>query len=249
MQSKLDRSCRGGYESCGFPTDNAACGNAATGESMPNGWRFLSVLALAGLAQTGCVERRFVIVTDPPGAVVERNGQLLGATPADDHFIYYGKYQFKIVKPGYETLQVVQNIPTPWYEIPGIDFFSENIWPFTIVDRREFHYQLLPLLQPQTNDLLREADNLRNRGKTIGLPPGAMVPAPLQPGSAVQVPGATPVPPPTLQPPPGTGPARVVQPAPQPSTTPPPVTSQPPPPTLQPPVAGGSPRVVQPAQP
>jgi PEGA domain len=212
------------------------------GESMRNAWLFLNVLALVALAQAGCVERRYVIVTDPPGAVVERNGELLGATPADDHFIYYGKYQFKIVKPGYETLQVKQDIPAPWYEFIGVDFLSENIWPFNIVDRREFHYQLVPLMQPQTNDLLREADNLRNRGKSIPPPPGTILAAPVQPGAVVQVPGVTPVPPPTLQPPLGSGPSRVVQPAPGPSMTPPPPGIQAPPPTLQPPT-----RVVQPA--
>jgi hypothetical protein len=209
-------------------------------------WLLLSVLALAALAPTGCVERRYVIVTDPPGAVVERNGQLLGATPADDHFVYYGKYLFKIVKPGYETLQVVQNIPSPWYEWPGVDFFSENVWPFYIIDRREFHYQLVPLMQPQTNDLLRQAENLRNRGRSVQPPPGADVPPPLPrpipPGAGPAQPlGPGQVPPPTLQPPVGVtplpaGPSTV----PQPAVTQAPAVTQPPPPSLQPP-AGRAP--------
>ena len=69
-------------------------------------------------ALLGCVDRRYVVTTDPPGAVVYRNGQYLGATPVDDHFIYYGKYHFTIVKEGYETLQIDQEIKTPWYEFP-----------------------------------------------------------------------------------------------------------------------------------
>jgi hypothetical protein len=207
-------------------------------------WLILSVLALTAFAQTGCVERRYVIVTDPPGAVVERNGQLLGATPVDDHFVYYGKYQFKIVKPGYETLQVVQDIPPPWYEYLGIDFFSENIWPFMIIDRREFHYQLPPVMQPQINDLLREADNLRNRGKSIQPPPGSAAavagPPPVVPAQPSIV---TPPSGPTLQPPVGAGPPRAGQPpmgtSPQPVVTPQPAgppaaATQPATPTLQP---------------
>jgi hypothetical protein len=207
-------------------------------------WLILSILALTALAQTGCVERRYVIVTDPPGAVVERNGQLLGATPVDDHFVYYGKYQFKIVKPGYETLQVVQDIPPPWYEYLGIDFLSENIWPFTIIDRREFHYQLPPVMQPQINDMLREAENLRNRGKSIQPPPGsAAAVGAVQPAVVpAQPPVAPPPSAPTLQPPVGAGPPRAGQPppgagpqqvvTPTPAGAPAAVTQ--PPPTLQP---------------
>lgn len=213
---------------------------------MRNAWLILSVLALAALAQTGCVERRYVIVTDPPGAVVERDGQLLGAAPVDDHFVYYGKYRFKIVKPGYETLQVVQSIPAPWYEWPGIDFFSENVWPFHIVDRQEFRYQLVPLMQPQTNDLLRQADNLRNRGKSVQPPPGA-APAPpvaIQPGAVPVQPGPIQPPPPTLQPPVGVG-AAARQPSP--GTTAQPAVTQPSPPTLQPSTGAGPARVGQPS--
>lgn len=139
---------------------------------MRSAWLFLGVALAAGL-QAGCVERRFVIHTDPPGAFVEVNGRPLSATPADDHFVYYGKYKFKIVKPGYETLQVEQDIPSPWYEYPPLDFIAETIWPFHILDRREFRYEMVLAQQPQTNDLLRSADNLRNRGLSVQAPAGA----------------------------------------------------------------------------
>src|SRR5439155_8012621 len=72
----------------------------------------LTVGACAGLL-AGCVERRFVITSDPPGAVVLRDHQPIGATPADDHFVYYGKYHFTLIKEGFETLQVDQDVPTP----------------------------------------------------------------------------------------------------------------------------------------
>src|SRR5262249_32019669 len=96
----------------------------------------------------GCVERRFVINSDPQGAVVFQNGQPLGAAPADNHFVYYGKYRFTLVKDGYETLVVDQDVPAPWYEYPGLDFISENLVPFTIRDRREFSYHLEPARIP-----------------------------------------------------------------------------------------------------
>src|SRR5258707_9893880 len=118
-------------------------------------------LALAAAFLVGCVDRRYVITTDPPGAVVYRNDQYLGAAPVDDHFIYYGKYHFTIVKEGYETLQVDQEIKAPWYEIPGIDFITETIVPYNIIDRREFQYKLEPRKLPDQNQFLQQAAALR----------------------------------------------------------------------------------------
>src|SRR5437879_5241266 len=94
------------------------------------GW-FLGI-AIGALATTGCVDRRYVVYTDPPGAIVLRNNQPLGASPADDHFTYYGTYHFTIIKEGYETLQVDQHIPPPWYEYFPLEFVSEYLVPWPI---------------------------------------------------------------------------------------------------------------------
>lgn len=137
--------------------------------------QYCLLIGFLGLG-TGCVERRYVITSDPPGAIVYRNGQYLGATPVDDHFTYYGKYHFMIVKPGFETLQVDQEIPTPWYQWVPIDFVSENLVPWKVTDRREFHYQLQPRKVVNTNELLNQAQNLRNRGWSLG--PGTVAQKP-----------------------------------------------------------------------
>jgi hypothetical protein len=157
-----------------------------------------SVAMLAG-ALTGCVERRYVVYTDPPGALVLRNGVPLGASPVDDHYVYYGKYHFTIIKEGYETLQVDQEITTPWYEYFPLDFVSENLVPCQIIDRREFRFKLEPKRVVNTNELLNEAQNLRNRGISLGAgsavvpaagtaPPGASSPAPAPQGPAAPPP-------------------------------------------------------------
>lgn len=135
-------------------------------------------VAVFAAALTGCVERRYVITSDPPGAVVTRNGQPLGATPVDDHFVYYGKYNFTLIAEGHETLHVEQDITTPWYEVFPLDFFSENLIPWPITDVRRFHYRLEPRRQVQTDQLLNEANALRNRGRSVETP----VPLPPQPG-------------------------------------------------------------------
>src|SRR5262245_6369848 len=98
-------------------------------------------------AMGGCVERRMTIISDPPGAQVYVNNQPIGASPAylpSLRFLYYGNYDIFLVKEGYDPLLVKQAVDPPWYEWPGIDFFSENLTPWHIKDARVFTYQLHP---------------------------------------------------------------------------------------------------------
>jgi hypothetical protein len=145
-----------------------------------NAW-LLGVALAAGLS-AGCVERRFVVTSDPPGALVLRNHEPIGAAPADDHFVYYGRYHFTLIKDGYETLQVDQVVASPWYEYFPLDFISENLVPFQIEDVRRFHYTLTPLQGVRTDELLNRGQMLRNQGLAISPPPPpAGPPAPLVP--------------------------------------------------------------------
>ncbi len=155
----------------------------------------LGVLLAAGLL-AGCVERKYVITSDPPGAIVYRNGQYLGATPVDDHFVYYGHYHFTLVKEGYETLHVDQPIDTPWYEWLGIDFVSENLWPFNVKDVRRFDYQMQPLQLPHTDEVLERARQLRERGQGLGPLPGTEPPPQRRRAPLPQQPQTPPAPPP-----------------------------------------------------
>ncbi len=131
-------------------------------------WFVGAALAVAPLS--GCVERRYVVTSDPPGAVVLRNYQHIGPTPADDHFTYYGNYHFTLIHDGYATLQVDQEIRAPWFEYFPLDFFAENLVPWRIEDVRRFHYKLEPIRTPNPDEVINEAQNLRNRGKAIGAP-------------------------------------------------------------------------------
>ena len=125
----------------------------------------LGACIVLGLA--GCVERRFLIESDPPGAFVYQDGQFLGATPVDVSFLYYGKYDFMLVKDGFETSKVSTTVTPPWFERAGVDFFSENLWPFHIQDVRPVLYQLQPMSQTNTIELMNQARELRERGKAV----------------------------------------------------------------------------------
>src|SRR5690349_18405387 len=82
----------------------------------------------------GCVTRRMIVTTDPPGALVYQNGQPLGPSPIDVPFVYYGKYRFQLVKDGYETTTVEADAVPPWYEWPGVDFVTENFCLYNFHD-------------------------------------------------------------------------------------------------------------------
>jgi len=130
---------------------------------------WMLIALCAGLC--GCVERRFVITSDPPGAMVyDERGLPLGPTPVDKTWLYNGKYRFTLVKDGMETLVAEEEVPARWYEIPPIDFFTENLIPYPYRDIRRFHYQLQPMAIVPEATLLEQGKALRSRGQTIGLP-------------------------------------------------------------------------------
>jgi hypothetical protein len=154
----------------------------------------MALLLAAGLT-AGCVERRFVINSDPPGALVYHNGIYLGATPVDGYLTYYGKQQFRLIKEGYETLDVVQKYPPPWYELPGIDFATENINPFKVRDVRCFHYTMQPLQTIRPDDVRGRAEQLRARGQMLGVPPSPRPILVTPPTPPPDLPPPTPLPP------------------------------------------------------
>lgn len=192
-----------------------------------------STILLMGMLAAGCVERRFVVHSDPPGALVYHNGIYLGPAPVDGYITYYGKQHFRLIKEGYDTRDIVQPYMPPWYEIPGVDFFSENIWPFKLRDVRSFCYTLQPMQTVRPDDVRQQAEELRARGQTIGVP---RPPRPLLPET--MLPAPSPMPPPSG--------AILGAPAPAvPDPAPPPPSTQPIPPPAAPtgaPVAGATPQ-------
>jgi hypothetical protein len=126
-------------------------------------------VAVAGLS-TGCVERRFRVESNPPGAYVSVNNIPYGPTPVDVPFLFYGDYDVQLQKDGYQTLRVKQPVKPPWYEYPLVDFFSENFWPMKITDERPLCYDLEPVLVPNLELLKAEGEGLRRRAADLPKP-------------------------------------------------------------------------------
>jgi len=109
----------------------------------------------------GCVRRRLMVRSNPPGAIVYVDNQPIGTTPCATDFVYYGTREIRLVKPGFETLTVSQPIPAPWYEIPPLDFVSENLMPHKIQDYRTVSFNMAPQVIVPTEQLLSRAEQLR----------------------------------------------------------------------------------------
>jgi hypothetical protein len=159
---------------------------------MRPGWRWIS--GLVGLALgsglSGCVERSYLITTEPAGAVVYENDHPIGAAPKDRPFTYYGKYRFTLVADSGQTAVVDEYIKPPFYEYPLLDFISENVLPFTIRDKRHFHYVLPPMPIVPPDQVRAAGEALRRKGQDIGVPlPPTVPPAPAP--AAVPLPAGT----------------------------------------------------------
>ena len=127
--------------------------------------RYLLLLLLLVSVSCGCVRRRLTVRSNPPGALVYIDDQEIGRTPVSTPFTYYGTRKFRLMKDGYETITVNQRFPAPWYEIPPLDFLTENLWVREIRDERLVEFELVPQSTVSMNDVLSQADKLRSAAR------------------------------------------------------------------------------------
>ncbi len=115
------------------------------------------------VCNVGCVRRRMMVRTDPPGATVSVDNQLIGTTPAASSFVYYGTREFRVEKDGYRTETLRRRFNPPWYQWPGLDFVTETLWPGEIRDDRIIDVTLVPETMEPTEAVLDRADGLRSQ--------------------------------------------------------------------------------------
>lgn len=128
----------------------------------PRARRCMAFAFLGGaILATGCVERRYTIRTNPPGAMVSVAGEPIGTTPVSRSYTYYGDRDIQIVADGYQTARFIQPIKAPWWDNVFTEFFTENLLPFQFRDEREFTYNLTPQVNPPQGDVLNRANALR----------------------------------------------------------------------------------------
>ncbi len=88
------------------------------------------------------------------------NDEEVGRTPATVQFTWYGKYDVRLEKDGYQTLTTVAEAKAPWYETPGIDLFAEMVPGDHHVDL-QWHFDLQPTEPVDEAKLIGHGKQLR----------------------------------------------------------------------------------------
>ena len=126
------------------------------------------VAALLAITSTGCVHRRLTIRSQPDGARVFVDGKEAGFTPTAVDFTYYATREVRLVKPGFETQMRRVKLAPPWYQVPPLDFLSDNFLPGNVTDRREVRFTLEPQVVVPQHELLDRANSLRTNSRIGG---------------------------------------------------------------------------------
>lgn len=127
--------------------------------------RLSCVVLLVLACSPGCVRRRMTVRTNPPGATISVDNQVIGSSPAAANFVYYGTREFRIEKDGFRTETIRRRFDPPWYEFPGVDFIAETLWPGEIRDERIIDVELVPKEMQPTEQVLERADSLRQQSR------------------------------------------------------------------------------------
>jgi hypothetical protein len=118
---------------------------------------------VAGCASIcGCgVERKLVIDSDPPGALVYLNHEEVGRTPLRYDFTWYGEYDVQLRREGYQTVNSTEWVVAPWWQWPPFDFLAE-LTPGRPRDTHSLAYVMKPATRPaDPAELVRRAEGLR----------------------------------------------------------------------------------------
>lgn len=126
-------------------------------------WSNWILCVLLVVACGGCVRRRLTVRTNPPGALVYVDRQLIGPSPASTSFVYWGTRHIEVVGDGYRTEKVLRTFHPPWYQIPPLDFVSETLWPWEIRAQRVVDVTMVPENAVPPEELLAHADELRTQ--------------------------------------------------------------------------------------
>jgi hypothetical protein len=114
------------------------------------------------------------------------DNQPIGTTPCSVDFTYYGTREIRLVKSGFETLTVNQPIPAPWYQVPPLDFISDNLWPIPIRDNRTVAFDMQPARLQSIDEIIARGSELRGRYQQEGaMPASAVMPS----DAAIAAPG------------------------------------------------------------
>lgn len=123
------------------------------------------LVLLVLILNVGCVQRRLIVRSQPEGARVTIDNQVVGHTPVPVPYVYHGTRDIMLEKDGFQTLKVKQRIRPRWYEYFPLSFFSNNLAFRELRDERILDFQLEPKFQTNENELIDRANDLRTNSQ------------------------------------------------------------------------------------
>ncbi|MCY2960406.1 MAG: PEGA domain-containing protein [Planctomycetota bacterium] len=140
------------------------------------------LVVAAALPLGGCAtERKLIVTSTPPGALVRLDDTIVGSTPYEIAFDAYGTRRITLYKQGYATTSRQVVIDAPWYLIFPIDIVTEVLLPFGWKDIRRIEIPMAqdvgPVTRPDLAAVLQRAESLRlaepsgPRPSTVPVPP------------------------------------------------------------------------------
>ena len=119
------------------------------------------IFGILAFSQTGCVERKLTINTEPQGALVALNDEEIGISPVTVEFNWYGDYKVRLIKDGYGIVNTHRKLDAPRHDGFPLDFFYEVLWPGLVVDEYEWTFALAEYQPPARQDLIDASRRLK----------------------------------------------------------------------------------------
>ena len=133
----------------------------------------LIAVSIAIFLNFGCIERKFVIITNPADSEVYIDGKYVGNSVLRNKndpntgrieipFVYYAPREIIIKKKNYESRSEFLKPTTPWYDYFPVDFFTEILIPYTIKVRFLYRFDLDDYQDIDFESLIDKANNMRS---------------------------------------------------------------------------------------
>lgn len=125
----------------------------------------LSALAACGLGAGCAAERKLIVISEPPGALVRLDDTIVGTTPYETLFDAYGTRRVTLYRRGYRTQSERVVLEAPWYAVFPLDYISEVLVPIGWEDVHRVEITLEPeggaVTMPDLTPVLERAESLR----------------------------------------------------------------------------------------
>jgi len=125
-----------------------------------------AMLVLAVPALGGCLERTVTITSEPPGALVVLNDEEIGRTPVTTGFRYFGVYDVRLQREGYEPIATEREAVAPIWEYPGIDLLAIAA-PWRVKTKLDWHFDMTELPMPGTAEAIEAESELFDRARSL----------------------------------------------------------------------------------